>query len=215
MLCQGDEDAHGRPHHGDVEEELGLGYVHNQPGEDGRHDLRRHAHRIGVARVAANAPGAAALKDHGIHAQVNGAKGSTHEQEEHVVEGRERREEPHDGRADGHHQAGHEDNTLPAHLKREVGDGHVGEKPARNGNNVDDGIGAAKHREEVRCVARDVGGHGVIGHVVEEDRAKEQGNRAHKLWVGHAFLALHGIVVCVDRVFLDAHGKAFLVHLGH
>jgi len=124
--------------------------------------LGRHGDRVVVAGIASHGRRTAIFDDHGIDAQVNGTKRSTHAKEQHVVEWAERREEPDQHGTDHHERAHHERHALAADLEGDVGDRHVRDETTRNGDDVDNRVGSSLHGEEIRGVARDVGRHRVI-----------------------------------------------------
>ncbi len=119
--------------------------------------------------------------------------------------------------APGHvaHRKGQRD-LLAAHLEREVGQRHVARQCTHDGHDVDDCVGPAGHAVEDVRIAADVGGHGVVAHVVEERGGKQHGTGEPHGAVGHALLAtgLRGVVL-LDLVLADAHLETLLVHLLH
>ena len=107
MLGGGDARQHEDAHRGDVGKQHGGSHVHDDAGQDGGDRLRGHAHGVVVARVAADAVGAAALQDHGVDAQVDSAQGHAHEEEHQVERGREAQGQPQDDGAGDHDRVGH------------------------------------------------------------------------------------------------------------
>ena len=156
---------------------------HQKARENGRHDLRRHAHGVIVTRVFAHVRTVGHLHHHGVAVYVDEGPAEARENEENVQKRRHLVEERARRKGHAQKQHAHQNGLFAADARRDGAHRQIGHNGRRRADHQNQRETAFQF---LGGVPAETGGNGVVAHEPQKHAGQNKG-KAARLGRGHFF----------------------------